>query len=148
MSNPTVPKKTSIQRSALWQKIAKNLNSVKDSSFIVERDQSGITLLQDLRESGTTRQHNELDAAIEQIIVMEESSDTEQQEMNDENRGKVEADRKKKRRICAKRHFKRWVRPIRGILKKEVLVPEQRRTEKWYWSIGIPERESTARFGT
>ena len=26
---------------------------------------------------------------------MEESSDTEQQEMNDENRGKVEADRKK-----------------------------------------------------
>ena len=107
MSNPTVPKKTSIQRSALWQKIAKNLNSVKDSSFIVERDQSGITLLQELRESGTTRQHNELDAAIEQIIVMEESSDTEQQEMNDENRGKVEADRKKKRRICAKRHFKR-----------------------------------------
>ena len=96
MSNPTVPKKTSIQRSALWQKIAKNLNSVKDSSFIVERDQSGITLLQELRESGTTRQHNELDAAIEQIIVMEESSDTEQQEMNDENRGKVEADRKKK----------------------------------------------------
>ena len=96
MSNPTVPKKTSIQRSALWQKIAKNLNSVKDSSFIVERDQSGITLLQELRESGTTRQHNELDAAIEQIIVMEESSDTEKQEMNDENRGKVEADRKKK----------------------------------------------------
>ena len=107
LSNPTVPKKTSIQRSALWQKIAKNLNSVKDSSFIVERDQSGITLLQELRESGTTPQHNELDAAIEQIIVMEESSDTEQQEMNDENRGKVEADRKKKRRICAKRHFKR-----------------------------------------
>ena len=95
MSNPTVPKKTSIQRSALWQKIAKNLNSVKDSSFIVERDQSGITLLQELRESGTTPQHNELDAAIEQIIVMEESSDTEQQEMNDENRGKVKADRKK-----------------------------------------------------
>ena len=95
MSNPTVPKKTSIQRSALWQKIAKNLNSVKDSCFIVERDQSGITLLQELRESGTTPQHNELDAAIEQIIVMEESSDTEQQEMNDENRGKVEADRKK-----------------------------------------------------
>ena len=95
MSNLTVPKKTSIQRSALWQKIAKNLNSVKDSCFIVERDQSGITLLQELRESGTTPQHNELDAAIEQIIVMEESSDTEQQEMNDENRGKVEADRKK-----------------------------------------------------
>ena len=90
-----MPKKTSIQRSALWQKIAKNLNSVKDSCFIVERDQSGITLLQELRESGTTPQHNELDAAIEQIIVMGESSDTEQQEMNDENRGKVKADRKK-----------------------------------------------------
>ena len=90
-------KKTSIQHSALWQKIAENLNSVKDSCFIVERDQSGITLLQELRESGTTPQHNELDAAhaIEQIIVMEQSSDTEQQEMNDENRRKVEADRKK-----------------------------------------------------
>ena len=61
----------------------------------MERDQSCITLLQELRESGTTHQHNELDAAIEQIIVMEESSDTEQQEMNDENRGKVEADREK-----------------------------------------------------
>jgi len=36
-----------------------------------------------------------LDAAIDQIIAMEESSDTDQQEMNDENRGKVEADTKK-----------------------------------------------------
>ena len=42
-----------------------------------------------------SHQHTELDATIEQIIVMKESSDTEQQKMNDENGGKVEADRKK-----------------------------------------------------
>ena len=59
---------------------------------------------QKLRESGTTPQHTELDAAIEQIIVIEESSDTQQQEMKDENGGKVEADRKKTQRICIKRH--------------------------------------------
>ena len=34
---------------------------------------------------------------------MEESSDSEKQEMNNENRGKVEANRKK-RRICFKGH--------------------------------------------
>ena len=50
---------------------------------------------QELRESGTTPQYTELDAAIEQIIAIAESSDTEQHEINDENRGKVEADRKK-----------------------------------------------------
>ena len=100
-------KKKLIQRSALWQKIAENLNCVKDPCFIVEkrsvRDHISILIqrfkrqqAQELRESGTTPQHTELDAAIEQIIAMEESSDTaEQQEMNDENRGKVEADRKK-----------------------------------------------------
>ena len=104
--NPYSAKKKSIQRSALWQKIAENLNSVKDPCFIVEkrsvRDHIAILIqrfkrqqAQELRESGTTPQHTELDTAIEQIIAMEESSDTEQQEMNDENRGKVEADRKK-----------------------------------------------------
>ena len=101
-----MPKKKSIQRRALWQKIAENLNTVKDPCFIAEkrsvRDHIAILLqrfkrqqAQELRESGTTPQQIELDAAIDQIIAMEESSDTEQQEMNDENRGKVEADRKK-----------------------------------------------------
>ena len=106
MSIPTVPKK-SIQRSALWQKIAENLNyCVKDPCFNVEkrsvRDHIAILLqrfkrqqAQELRENGTTPQQIELDATIEQIIVMKESSDTEQQKMNDENGGKVEADRKK-----------------------------------------------------
>ena len=101
-----MPKK-SIQRSVLWQKIAENLNyCVKDPCFIVEkrsvRDHIAILIqrfkrqqAQELRESGTTPQHTDLDAAIEQIIAMEESTDSEQQEMNDENRGKVEADRKK-----------------------------------------------------
>ena len=104
--NPYGAKKKSIQRSALWQKIAENLNSVKDPCFIVEkrsvRDHIAILIqrfkrqqAQELRESGKTPQHTEFDTAIEQIIAMEESSETEQQEMNDENRGKVEADRKK-----------------------------------------------------
>ena len=138
--NPYSAKKKSIQRSALWQKIAENLNSVKDPCFIVEkrsvRDHIAILIqrfkrqqAQELRESGTTPQQIELDAAIDQIIAMEESSDTDQQEMNDDNSGKVEADRKK-RRICVKLLLKRWVRPIRGILKTEVLVPEQTRAEK------------------
>ena len=35
--NPYGAKKKSIQRSALWQKIAENLNSVKDPCFIVEK---------------------------------------------------------------------------------------------------------------
>ena len=39
--------------------------------------------MQELRESGTTPQQIELDDAIDQIIAMEESSDTDQQEMND-----------------------------------------------------------------
>ena len=105
--NPYSAKKKSIQRSALWQKIAENLNTFKDPCFIVEkrsvRDHLAILLqrfkrqqAQELRESDTTPQHIELDDAIDQIIAMEESSDTDQQEMNDENRGKVEADRKTK----------------------------------------------------
>ncbi|KAM7444908.1 hypothetical protein ABFA07_006560 [Porites harrisoni] len=104
--NPYSAKNKSFQRSALWQKIAENLNSVKDPCFIVEKrsvcDHIAILIqrfkrqqAQELRESGTSYQHTELDAAIEQIMVIEESSDTEQQEMNDENGGKVEADRKK-----------------------------------------------------
>ena len=105
-ANPCGAKKKSIQRSALWQKIAENPNSAEDRCFIVEKrsDRDHIAILiqrfkrqhaQELRESGMTPQHTELDTSLEQIIAMEESSDTEQQEMNDENRGKVEADRKK-----------------------------------------------------
>ena len=41
-----------------------------------------------MRESGSIPRHAELDAAIEQIITMEESPDTEQQEINDDNGGK------------------------------------------------------------
>ena len=74
---------------------------------------------QELRESGTTPQHTELDTVIEQIIAMEESSDTEQQEMNDENRGKVEADRKKAEDMHQK--------ALETMGKTQ---PEQRRAEK------------------
>ena len=106
MSTPTVQKKKSLQRSALWQKIADNLNAVKDPHFTVEkrsvRDHIGILVqrfkkqqAQELRESGISPERTELDAAIEQIIAFEESADTEQQEANDENREKLQADRKK-----------------------------------------------------
>ena len=74
--NPYSAKKRSIQRSALWRKIAENLNSVKDTCFIVEKRsvQDHIAILiqrfkrqqaQELRKSGTTPQHTELDTAIE-----------------------------------------------------------------------------------
>lgn len=104
--NPYSAKKKSVQRSALWQKIADNLNSVQDPHFNVEkrsvRDHIGILVqrykrqqAQELRESGTTPERTDLDAALEQIIAMEESADCEQQEINDENREKQEVDRKK-----------------------------------------------------
>ena len=104
--NPYSAKKKSLQRSALWQKIADNLNVVKDPHFNVEkrsvRDHIGILVqrfkrqqAQELRESGISPERTELDAAIEQIIAFEESADTEQQEANDENREKLQADRKK-----------------------------------------------------
>lgn len=78
--NPYGAKKKFIQRIVLWQKIAENLNSVKDPCFIVEkrsvRDHIAILIqrfkrqqAQEWRESGTTPQHTELDTAIEQIIA-------------------------------------------------------------------------------
>ena len=105
--NPYSAKEKSLQRSALWEKIADNLNVVKDPHFNVEkrsvRDHIGILVVQrfkrqqeqELRESGISPERTELDAAIEQIIAFEESADTEQQEANDENREKLQADRKK-----------------------------------------------------
>ena len=107
--NPYSAKKKSVQRSALWQKIADNLNSIHDPHLNVEkrsvRDHIGILVqrykrqqAQELRESGTTPERTEL----EQIIAMEESADCEQQEINDENREKQEVDRKKGRGCAEK----------------------------------------------
>ena len=105
--NPySAKKEKSVQRSALWQKSADNLNVVKDPNFTVEkrsvRDHIGILVqrfkrqkAQELRESGISPERTELDAAVEQIIAFEESADTEQQEANDGNRKKLQADRKK-----------------------------------------------------
>lgn len=103
--NPYLAKKKSVQRSALWQKIADNLNSVKDPHFIVDkravRDHIGVLVqrykrqeAQERKESGTNPERTELDVAIEQIIAMEESADTEQQEASNENKEKLEADRR------------------------------------------------------
>ena len=49
---------------------------------------------QELKESGITPERTELDAAVEQIIALEESADTELQETIDENKEKLVADRK------------------------------------------------------
>ena len=104
--NPYSAKKKSVQRSALWQKIADNLNSVKDPHFIGDkravRDHIGILIqrfkrqeTQELKESGITPERTELDVAVEQIIAIEESADTELQEAIDENKEKLEADKRK-----------------------------------------------------
>ena len=102
----TAPKKKFVQRSALWQKIADNLNSVKDPHFIVDkravRDHIGILIqrfkrqeAQELKERGITPERTKLDAAVEQIIAIEESADTKLQEAIDESKEKLEADRRK-----------------------------------------------------
>ena len=92
--NPYSAKKKCVQHSAISQQIAENVNSIQSPRFIVDkrsvRDHIGILVQRfkrkessELRESGTTPEHIELDDAIEQIIVMEESADTEQQEIDD-----------------------------------------------------------------
>ena len=79
---------------------------MKDPHFIVDkravRDHIAILIqrfkrqeAQELKENGITPERTELDAAVEQIIAMEESGDTELQEAIDENTEKLEADRKK-----------------------------------------------------
>lgn len=102
--NPYSAKKNSVQRSALWQKIADNLNSVKQPHFIVDKravwDHIGILLqrfkkqgAQELKESLIAPERTELDAAVEQIIALEESADTELQEAIDKNKEKLEVSR-------------------------------------------------------
>lgn len=84
-------KKKSVQSSALWQKVADNLNSLKDPHFIVDKrsvsDHIGILVqrfnrqeAQELRGSGITPERTEVDATVQQIIAMQESADTELQE--------------------------------------------------------------------
>ena len=81
--NPFSAKKKSVQRSALWQRVADTLNSIKDPVFFVDkrsvRDHIGVLVqrfkrkeAKELKESPTK---TELDEAIEQIIAMEESAD-------------------------------------------------------------------------
>jgi len=122
----------------MWSISKENLNSAQDPPhFILDKravcNHIGIRVKrfkrqreQALRESGTTPERTELDAAIEQTIAMEESADSEQQELNDENREKLETDRKKAEDAREIR-WKQWETHRKEILKKEVL--EQRRAE-------------------
>ena len=104
--NPFSAKKKSVQRSALWQKVADTLNSITDPVFYVDkrsvRDHIGILVqrfkrkeAKELKESGTNPTKTEVDVAIEQIIAMEESAD-EQHDLEDgEKKDKMEGDRLK-----------------------------------------------------
>ena len=80
--NPFSAKKKSVQRSALWQKVADTLNSITDPVFYVDkrsvRDHIGVLVqrfkrkeAKELKESGTNPTKTEVDVAIEQIIAME-----------------------------------------------------------------------------
>ena len=79
---------------------------MKDPHFIVDKravlDHIGILIQrfkrqegQELKESGITPERTELDAAVEQIIAIEESADTELQEAIDESKETPEADKRK-----------------------------------------------------
>lgn len=101
--NPFSAKKKSVQRSALWQRVADTLNSIKDPIFFADkrsvRDHIGVLVqrfkrkeAKELKESGKSPTKTELDEAVEQIIVMEESAD-EQHDLEDgEKRDKMEGD--------------------------------------------------------
>ena len=105
--NPFSAKKKSVQRSALWQRVADTLNSIKDPVFFFVdkrsvRDHIGVLVqrfkwkeAKELKEGGISPTKTELDEAIEQIIAMEESAD-EQHDLEDgEKRDKMEGDRLK-----------------------------------------------------
>ena len=104
--NPFSAKKKSVQRSALWQRVADTLNSIKNPGFFVDkrsvRDHIGVLVqrfkrkeAKELNESGISPTKIKLDEAIEQIIAMEESAD-EQHDLEDgEKRDKMEGDRLK-----------------------------------------------------
>lgn len=104
--NPFSAKKKSVQRSALWQKVADTLNGITDPVFYVDkrsvRDHIGVLVqrfkrkeAKELKESGTNPTKTEVDVAIEQIIAMEESAD-EQHDLEDgEKKDKMEGDRLK-----------------------------------------------------
>ena len=104
--NPFSAKKKSVQRSALWQKVADTLNSITDPVFYVDkrsvRDHIGVLVqrfkrkeAKELKESGTHPTKTDVDVAIEQIVAMEESAD-EQHDLEDgENLDKMEGDRLK-----------------------------------------------------
>ena len=96
----------SVQSGKLWQKIADNLNSVQGPHFSVNKrvvqQHIGILIQRfkrqealELKESGMSPEHTELDAAVEQIIAVEESGDNELPKTIDEKKEKLEADRRK-----------------------------------------------------
>ena len=73
--NPFSAKKKSVQRSALWQRVADTLNSIKDPAFFVDKrsvqDHIGVLVqrfkrkeAKELKESGISPTKTELDEAI------------------------------------------------------------------------------------
>ena len=116
--NPFSAKKKSVQRSALWQKVADTLNGITDPVFYVDkrsvRDHIGVLVqrfkrkeAKELKESGTNPTKTEVDVAIEQIIAMEESAD-EQHDLEDgEKKDKMEGDRLKAEK-CVGLLWRQW----------------------------------------
>ena len=108
--NPFIAKKKSVQRSALWQRVADTLNSIKDPVFFFVffvdkssvRDHIGVLVqrfkrkeTKELKESGISPTKTELDETIEQVIAMEESADEQHHLEDGEKRDKMEGDRLK-----------------------------------------------------
>ena len=98
--NPFSAKKKSVQRSALWQKVADTLNSITDPVFYVDKRSVRVHIgvlvqrfkrkeAKELEESGTNPAKT--DVAIEQIIAMEESAD-EQHDLKDGEKKMRETD--------------------------------------------------------
>ncbi|CAH3118764.1 unnamed protein product, partial [Porites lobata] len=105
--NPFTTKKGSTQRSTIWDKVATTLNNCSCLAFNVDkrsvRDHVGI--LQNRHKKKLRAEEKatgivpdgptELENLLEQIIALEESAETEQQETGREKNRKIESDRAK-----------------------------------------------------
>lgn len=105
--NPYKTKKGSTQRSEIWERIAKTLNSCSKPVFAVDkrsvRDHVGILvnrlkkkLRAEERSSGIAPpEPSELETLIEEIIALEETADVETKDEDENLRGKTEREKAK-----------------------------------------------------
>lgn len=102
--NPYSEKKKSVQRSAIWDRIADKLNDIDQPKFNVDkravRDHIAILIKRQKRKvaaeekaSGINPEPTELDTALEEIIALEDAADVELAELNNEKKEKIEQDK-------------------------------------------------------